>query len=185
MELMSMDRFSKVKKRLVIAFEKIEVQRTNWINGLRNWGKEELLISKKETSWNALQVTHHLIRTEEILLNQMGWPDSMKNKTIGPRIIGKPVLWFILKAGIRVRSRVPEALPQGKYNLEELAGLWVKLRWQWEKIIDKQTTSTIEDRIFFHPVSGRHNITQCLDFISKHMEHHERQLRRIKYALER
>ncbi len=164
-------------------FNRLETQRKEIQNKLGKLTHAQLNFKPAEKEWSLLQVINHLIYAEtntvKYLNKKIQGLDSVKKSNLLAKL-----RLFILKLALRlpVKYKAPKAaLPvqEEVYILENLITQWDEIRNQFKKILDGFDSKTSQKLLFKHPIAGRFDISQTLNFIAEHIEHHQPQIERI------
>jgi len=63
---------------------------------------------------------------------------------------------------------------------QELINKWDRSRKEFRDYLGDFDSDKLQYFIFKHPIAGKLNILQALEFINYHMIHHQKQIERIK-----
>lgn len=128
--------------------------------------------------WGALQHMAHIISSETQSLIYM------KKKILGADKAGKSGIgeWFrsaLLKVFLQtgIKFKAPKVLkePDAHYSAAELFKQWGELRAEYFEFLGNMDEDMAHTRIFKHPVAGRLDPIQALDFMGIHLNRHLRQ----------
>ena len=165
-------------------FNKIEEQRRLLLDEIARLSHEQQNFKPSPEAWSILQVVNHLLYAEansvKYLQKKMQGVSSVPK---GGVLSG--VRSFALNVALRlpVKYKAPKfALPvqEEVYVFENIREQWNEVRDEFRKILDQIDADTDEKLIFKHPVAGRLNIYQTLSFLHEHIEHHFKQVERIR-----
>lgn len=136
-----------------------------------------------EGQWSMLQVIEHLVLAEEGTLRVFGQgPAPQPRVTFRSRLTVRAIeLLFGLGARVRVPSK--SLAPAGADSLERLRSRWREAREGIVAVVDGLDAEALRQPRFRHPVAGWLTVGQGLDFLERHIRHHERQLHRIRRSL--
>lgn len=134
-----------------------------------------------ESTWSATEVCHH------VFLAQSGIVDELE-KMRGRKAIGRSLsqsLWhqvvrLVLWSGIKVKNPAPSAAPDASVTLDELEPRWASERNRLRGLLEGLDESALGDAGFKHPIAGPLSLEETVTFLATHVEHHLRQLRRIR-----
>lgn len=137
--------------------------------------------------WNVLQVMEHVITSE------VGTLEYMKKKTLAP-FEDIPIAGADSEEGSAQLNRAlqsekkwkaPDVLPDptGAQSFENMLAYWESLYEKYRVFLENLNPGYYHRAIFKHPISGRLNLTQTLDFLTNHIVHHGYQVKRIKDSI--
>ena len=167
------------------AFDRLERQRTALLADLARQNPDALAWQPAPGAWSILQVVEHLVIAEE---GVMSLAETRLPKPVGlkHRIRSAIVLRVVYRAlNSRRRLKVPRPTlnPSGDHiDLQELARRWVEVRGRMERALEAVTTATRKDRPIGHPIAKWITWEQGLEFLFRHVRHHEKQIERILAA---
>lgn len=129
-----------------------------------------------------VQVIEHLVLAEEATLKTFHeGPPPTAAVTLRSRAILQ-FIYAIFRLGIRVKVPV-RALAPAAAPLRELETRWQDTRVAIATFLEQRTAPELTEPRFRHPVAGWLTLVQGLDFLARHIGHHERQVGRIRKAL--
>jgi hypothetical protein len=130
--------------------------------------------------WTPVQVLQHLYLVEAGVLTQVeGATDARpRTPTIRHRV-GRLVVAFVLRFGIRVRMPTRRVSPEPPLSLDELDERWPPVSAALRAHLEAAGGASPGAPVMHHPVSGPLDAAATTRFLLGHMQHHERQLDRI------
>ncbi len=165
-------------------FNQIEAQRNALLNEISRLSHAQQNFKPSRESWSILQVLNHLVYSETNTVKYMN------KKMLGIAAAEKSGIYakvrmFVLNAFLRspLKFKAPKAaLPvqEEVYVFDNMKKQWDDVRFQFGKIIDQLGNADADKLIFKHPISGKFNIYQTMSFLEEHIEHHKKQIGRIK-----
>jgi len=169
-------------------FEKLEVKKQEIFDLLRSIPAAQLDQNPDAHTWSVYQVTRHLFTSETnsllYLEKKLSYPDTVPHynpKSWGGVILIKMVFLF------RIKIKAPGAIDMWKItdtvSLEELKIKWDELRKNLISFIEKEYPRFGKHLAFRHPFAGRMTMYQMLIFMNDHMNHHQKQMRRILHRI--
>lgn len=171
--------------KLESAFRKIEKQRSEILADLDQLSEAQRQFKPTKDSWNTLQVCMHLIIAEE---NSLAY---MRKKVKGIDKLSSSGLWSKLRLSFlnslvstRMKFKAPkivalsEDMDVGSY--EEVKSRWDNIRKELRYFVDKLDHKASKKMLFKHPMAGKFNVEQLLNFIFTHVQHHTYQIDRLK-----
>lgn len=132
-------------------------------------------------AWSATQVSHHLLLAQSGIVGAIEKMRGRKaeRRTLADRLKHQAVR-LVLFGGIRVRNPAPSATPDPDVAFEELEPLWAKERERTRGLLDSMDEAALGEAGFRHPIAGALTVLDSVVFLAGHVEHHLRQLRRIR-----
>jgi len=133
-------------------------------------------------TWCMLDVTEHLVLADErSVRGVLRGPDEGTRVTLAAR--GRmAIVRLVLGVGIRVKVRITGVQPEGVQPLEALEARWAKAAQGLKDAFDPLDARSAAGPRFRHPLTGWVSAGEGLGFIVSHINHHARQLRRIRSA---
>ena len=165
-------------------FDKLEAQRKQILDDVRALRPEQQTYRPEPTAWSILEVFDHLMMIEinslRYMLKKIQGVDDIEKADVFAGFRSS-ALSFFLKLPIKYKAPpTAEIVRRDFYEFEEMEKEWNEVRTQWSEFLDHFDSPTAEKLIFKHPMMGKLNIIQAIDFIHDHFEHHIRQIERIK-----
>ncbi len=132
-------------------------------------------------AWSPTQVCHHL------LLAQRGSVGSIekvrgkkaRHRSLGQRL-GHRAVRLVLRLGLRVKNPAPSAAPDPAISFEELEPEWAGERARLRRLLESMGEHALGEAGMKHPVAGPLTVEESLTFLAGHVEHHLRQIGRIR-----
>lgn len=135
--------------------------------------------------WCMLQVAQHVMASEAGTLRFFNKYPPIKTGLAGhiSGIIRSLGLTIALKLPLKYKApKVPDLNPETAIPWEETEPEWVKIRAALDNYFNNFPAEKTAFIVFKHPVGGKFNISQTLDFLLEHINHHLLQLQRIQQA---
>jgi hypothetical protein len=167
-------------------FTQLEAKKQRLFNELASYSQETLLLPEKKGAWSVLECLHHLYITE------WGTYTYIRKKTQKPELIPTTTTSAALKLlalrytfGTPIKFKAPAVLPKtpADATLDSVNKDWSEVRMSLSALMHELPEDLQEKGIFKHPLAGRINMTQTLDFINFHFDRHERQVCRVLKAV--
>lgn len=163
-------------------FQTLEKEREGLMDQVNGWQTGLANTQPGEDEWSAAQVFHHLILAESgtvrYIQKKLQGLDQLPNVSIENQM-------NFQRLSMRLRSpekfRAPEILstPENK-QLSTLISEWNEVRNGWATLLEEMPEAAAKKEIFKHPYIGYLNPVQSLGFTRDHLQHHLRQINRIK-----
>lgn len=153
-----------------------------FLNELAEWEEERLNRKPADGGWSAIQVVQHLILVETKSLGYV-----RKKLSFNPELkrAGLGAWWRMLALRFSVsfvspfKFKAPQAvgndfIPETA-TLESSRQAWANIRAEWSDFFAQMPPELTDKAVYRHPVAGRLNWLQMLDFLQAHFERHRRQ----------
>lgn len=168
-----------MKKEFLAHFQQLEAQRKDLFQQLISYKETDLNRKRSDGGWSAIQVVHHLIQAElgSLAYLQKKTQDISRSKQAGfLNRVRAFVLNFFLKSSIKfkvpaVLGDVPESA-----SLKETAEKWEGVRASLLQLCLSLPEEAFTRDLFRHPIAGRMNLMQMLDFFDSHFQRHLKQI---------
>ena len=149
-----------------------------------NYNAEQRNFKISENSWSIAHVYQHLIQVENFC-----------EKAISSRIAGGVYntsrikhLWryFLLTSALKIprKFKVPNSAPPAihAYDADEsvIALDWKNVSSRFEAFISEIPSNLENKLVYKHPIAGPLKVAHALGFLSAHLKHHLKQLKRIR-----
>lgn len=140
-------------------------------------------------SWSLLQVAEHLELVESAMLGTMRQTRAT-GRTLRRRpknYLGYAIFRVVMATGIRVRvpGRVQTIVtpPDSTGDLDAIAARWAQTADALEAHVRGCGPDELRRFVALHPITGPLTPRQVLLFLRRHLDHHRRQIRRIRARL--
>lgn len=162
-------------------FAALERRRQALLGELETLGDAALSFRPAPGTWSILEVVHHLVLLEQGILRAAheGPAQPRRRKNLRERI-GCAGVWLVFKLRLRVRIPTNRVRPQPGLPLSRLKQEWAACRTSLEAYLDSTPASKLNETMFRHPIGGPMNVEQTLLFLTRHFDHHRRQISRIR-----
>ena len=160
-------------------FDKLEISRLNLISLLGDQDKNALTFKINKNKWSPLQICFHVIKSEQLTILALNKNLQLKEnlKKIGfAGIIRDISLRFVLKTKIKFKAPPLIANIPEDYDIEELMKKWETIRTSFKEYIYNFSEQYSDRVIFKHPIVGWMNLSQTLNFLQSHFDHHKLQI---------
>lgn len=166
-------------------YEQLETINADLMAELEKLSSENLFFKPDENSWNIMQVLDHVKNAEVGTLRYIR--KKMKyggvKKTNWSAKIRASLMRMVNNSS--VRFKMPSVLPQPEASdsLETVQKEWQALRVEWKDYLESFPQEYLDKAVFKHPIFGRLSLSQAVDSMISHQNHHIKQIRRIKKRL--
>jgi len=171
-------------QELKTLWEALEAGRGALIKEIESLTEDRLRAQPGAGMWSMLQTLQHLVLAEQ---GMRAAEAELRSNPVRDRLRpGKliPVVRDILVRDVAVKVPHPSLEPDGKVSLEELLKLWDQERQHMKALLEGVSADGSETVMFSHPAAGPMTAAQALDLTLVHLDHHRRQIDRIRAALD-
>lgn len=146
----------------------------------------ERALRKDGEAWSAVEVLCHLYLTEYYALRYLKYKEQQTG-TLPKTGWSHGIMAWLLKRYMRsnVKRQAPVIVDPRKLDeedkyirVEDLISDYKAVRSEFRAILDSKNESWYRRAIFKHPVAGRINALETLDFFYEHFQRHASQIRR-------
>lgn len=168
-------------------FRRLEAGTEKMLAALKKYPDELLNRKPGPDAWSVAEVVHHLIATEAATLRYL------KKKILGLSDLKKTgirnslrILFMKFFYSLPFKYKAPEVThPAAKHHsFSELEANWAEVRKSTRELLSPLSDDELRLELWRHPVGGRMNILQMLDFFDAHIERHQQQIERTLKQVE-
>lgn len=158
----------------------IEAERQALLAELTSWPEPAQTWRPTPEAWSARDVIEHLARAEAVVLGDLVDARARPDAPIRPvERVRRVLVWFVLRAGVRVRAPSRRMLPTGEGSLATWRAAWDTQRAALARYLESSDAATLTRRVFRHPVAGPLNAAEAVRLLAAHQGTHARQLARL------
>lgn len=163
--------------------DELTVQKAAFLQIINNATPTQRLQKPNEQAWNMLQVGHHVLLAEGGATKFMLTRQPIKI-SLGQQIksrLNSIMLTIFLKSPLKFKAPkvVSTIVAEQQLPLEQLTAQWAEASEQLTQYLANFNTAQLNYSVFKHPIAGPLTITQTLDFMIEHIQHHIPQLQRL------
>lgn len=165
-------------------FDELEARKAAFLQLISTATQEQRLYKPTEQAWCMLQVGHHALLAEagatKFMLTRQAMNVSRWQKIKSK--INSLMLAVFLKSPLKFKAPkiVATSVEEQLLPLEQLQAQWAEARQQLLQYLADFDEAKLSYSVFRHPFVGPLTITQTLDFMTEHINHHIPQLERLK-----
>ena len=167
--------------RLERLARRIDANLDRLLETLRAMTPEQRSFEPGGDAWSVNQVAHHLLLVQSISVGVMeknrGRQSARRNLR---QRLGRIGVAMVLGLGIKVRNPAPPTTPDPEITFEELEPRWSEERARFGGLVASMDDASLGEAGFKHPISGPLTVGESLDFLACHLEHHLKQIERIR-----
>ena len=160
-------------------FDNLEKSRNDLITYLQGVDKNSLSFKINQNKWSTIQICLHVIKAEQLTTLSLNKNLQLKNnlkKSGFTSLIMDALLSFALKSKIKFKAPAIVAKMPDNYDFDELIKKWNTTRVSLKNYVDNFPEDYLRKVIYKHPIAGWLNLTQTLNFLQNHFDHHKPQI---------
>lgn len=165
-------------------FDKLEEQRKRLLEEVEKLRPEQQTFRPAPDAWCMLEVIDHIALSEfnalRYMLKKIQGVDSIEKTDVFSSIRARMLNTFLKLPLKYTAPPAAEIQRREYYDFKEVTKEWADVREEYKEFLDNFDIPTSDKLIFKHPAMGRFNIIQTLDFQYEHVDHHIKQIERIK-----
>jgi hypothetical protein len=160
-------------------FDNLEKSRNDLITYLQGVDKNSLSFKINQNKWSTIQICLHVIKAEQLTTLSLNKNLQLKNnlkKSGFTSLIMDALLSFALKSKIKFKAPAIVAKMPDNYDFDELMKKWNTIRASLKNYVDNFPEDCLRKVIYRHPIAGWLNLSQTLNFLQNHFDHHKPQI---------
>jgi len=171
-----------MNKKLQKRFDRLELDQQKLLQKLSAVSEEQLNTSP-QGKWPISYIAAHLITSERLSLLYMKKKSQGMPTLRNSGMVEEVKIWvlklsqrfpFKFKAPVYLVEHTPTSVP-----LTDLVQRWNAERGKLRKFLEEIKDENLYKLVYKHPVAGRLNVLQALDFMIEHFHHHLPQINRL------
>lgn len=134
------------------------------------------------TSWSLLGVVEHLTIVESGILGffKKYNPSDSKRKATFKVKFNNILTKLFFNLPIKIKAPLDSLHPKGEQGLTNLKDVWSVYRQELVQIVQTMPSDKANYTVFKHPIIGPMTMAQTLYFMTSHIRHHIKQMKRIQ-----
>jgi len=172
-----------MKAELIKAIDEIEAIKETLISDYEQLTEPQLTFRPNSRKWNLLQVAEHLMLAETGSINYVNKKIKGINSLEEYSFKAGFRFWLmkcLLNAPVKIRNRPSSTAPTLEPDFKDLKLRWDIARQALKKFTETYDEETLNKLVYKHPFAGRLNTLQMVKFFKLHLNHHMKQIKRIK-----
>ncbi|MCR4338842.1 MAG: DinB family protein [Gemmatimonadaceae bacterium] len=151
----------------------------------RALSEAQLRFRPAEGAWSIAEVAQHVLHVErEVAKAAMKPGVERRGRRRTPRELAG-MIGFLAVVKLNFRIRVPQKVagrvtPAADPDMDELWSEWRELHQNLGRHLETVRAENLGDMAFKHPIVGPTSVRGTLPFLTRHFDHHMRQVRRIR-----
>ncbi|MDZ7757984.1 DinB family protein [Rhodohalobacter sp.] len=171
-----------MKKKTLKAFNKLEIQREEFLNLFHSHSENQLQFRQEANSWNMLQVMRHLVTAESMSLTYIKRKVNNADKLQKADFMAKlRALLLKIALALPIKFKAPKIAEVKEENpdFESTVEEWNNVREELHELLENTDEAIFSKTIYKHPRAGYLTLKQTLEFMEDHINHHRKQIGRI------
>lgn len=133
-------------------------------------------------AWTLAEVAQHLMLVERNVTRILAARADKAPLRRGPTDALRRLVMRVVLGRIRFRAPVEVIVPAPDVPFAQVREEWDNVRAGLRATLEGVTSTRLDQPIFRHPLAGVMTVPQTLDFLTRHHDHHLRQVRRLREA---
>lgn len=177
-----------MNKQFELAFEALESKRKALFANLKRYNDQLLNTKPSPEAWSVNEIIAHLLTAEEASLKYL---QKKTQNTSGEKASGfagwrrLTLVKFLFALPIKFKVPALVAPAKADYRLTDLENHWAGVRHQTHILLAALNEADLGKTIWKHPLAGKMNIYQMVDFFALHFDRHQKQIERTLQAVQR
>ncbi|HEY5747489.1 MAG TPA: DinB family protein [Chryseolinea sp.] len=171
-----------MNKKLQKRFDRLELDQQKLLQKLSALSEEQLNASP-QGKWPISYIAAHLITSERLSLLYMKKKSQGISGLRNSGMVEEVKMWVLkLSQRIPFKFKAPGYLVEHtptSVPLTDLVQRWTAERGKLRKFLEDIKDEDLYKLVYKHPVAGRLNVLQALDFMIEHFHHHLPQINRL------
>lgn len=168
-----------MRERVLKKYAKLQALKTAFVSRLSGVPEDRLQLQPGPGRWSAAQIMDHIASAEA------GSLEYIRKKTRDPEAVPAAgfmcavrTLALVVTLATPLKFKAPRVVADVPDNPPVDGGLarWEAVRVDLKGMIETLPEELMARALFRHPVAGRMNMSQTLDFMIAHLKHHTKQL---------
>jgi hypothetical protein len=174
----------RMNPKLQRILDRVEAERSDLLEALSTLSDQRFNAHPSPGKWSISQIVTHIITSERLTLLYMkkkslgvdqlddsGWLESLKMILLR---VSQRLPFLAFKAPRVVVEHTPEPL-----SYEEAVKKWNTVRTAMKEFLEGIDEKHVRKKIYKHPIAGRLDAAQALEFCGEHIRHHLPQIQRL------
>ncbi|MFO7707333.1 MAG: DinB family protein [Desulfobacterales bacterium] len=167
-------------------YEALEMKRQNLFDLIYMLSADQTTFRIGPSGWSIQMHLEHVIIAEELIVADIRRLEAEEGSNLPPKSPESfQLVMQALERDAPVGVPLPELEPTDRASLEELIIRWEKARTGLKRIADSVSEIRLKTPLSRHPVAGSLDARETLEFIGAHLDHHRRNIQRIRDAFAR
>jgi hypothetical protein len=168
---------------LALQFQTLNTSLDELLHLLQEYPEEQLNERPSPEGWSALQVCHHLLKSEELALcylrKKLSFNPKLKPANMATKMRKKLLLTYL---STPIKYRAPAAVGDDVLpvwsSLHEVEKHWKMCRHDFAMFLSQLPEDVFDKEVYKHPFAGRLCLEGMLHFFEQHFNRHVKQIKR-------
>ena len=159
---------------------RLEQRREALLKELGSLAEKQLTFQPMPGAWSIQQVVEHLLLVEGGIVERV---TTRPPRAVRPRVrdrFGYAAVWVVLRYGFRIKAPIEGVMPRKGITLSEASERWRMMLRSLTQHLETVRDDDLRLTVFKHPIGGPMTLAEALLFITRHFDHHLRQIARIR-----
>ncbi len=161
-------------------FDQLESISTELISRMEALDHSKLNRAIKKNKWSKAQHLEHIILVEKASVSYISkkikYSDNAKNTGIKNVWRSSLIKLFFAMPFIKIKAPAIVADVPNESSIESIKMKWSEERKNLYKQLSLIDEQLVSKELFKHPIAGKMNIIQAMDFLKGHLNHHKKQI---------
>ena len=163
-------------------FDKLEAQRANLLGLIASLSSEQLN-AHPEGKWSIAEIISHLITSEQLSVKYLHKKMLGIHETPNTGIAEEfKMLALVVSQRLPLKFKAPKILLDDTITYpttDQLTAEWDKIRGEIKELLPRFQDDQLKRKVYKHPIAGKINIQQALQFFWEHINHHTPQVKNL------
>ena len=159
-------------------FDKLEQCTNELIKKMQTHTHKELNKPLEKNKWSAFQHLEHLILVETASINyiakKINFASKVKDAGLKNKLRFSLLKLYFVFPIIKAKAPTTVANVPNESDLVSIEARWKKKRQSLIDILSLVDDHMLPKEFFKHPIAGKLNLLQTLDFLTTHLNHHKK-----------
>jgi len=131
-------------------------------------------------AWSIAQVIEHLLLVEGGIVERVTTRPPRAVRIRMRDRLGYAAVWVALSYGLRIKAPVQSVMPHKGITLSDASEQWRSILRSLSTHLEVMRDQDLRLTVFKHPIGGPMTLAEALLFITRHFDHHLRQIARVR-----
>lgn len=160
--------------------DELQERRATLLRDLSTLSETQLAFQPAAGAWSIRQVIEHLLLVDGGIIERVTTRSPRAGRRQLRDRLGYAAVWVALRYGLRVKAPVRGVLPAEGVALDAAAKRWGEVHRSLSAHLSGLGGQELSLFVFKHPIGGPMTLGEAIQFMTSHLEHHRRQIARIR-----